>query len=1617
MVIVKRIIAKGFKSFANKTELMFGKGFNCVIGPNGSGKCLKYNTIITLSNGSEIKIGDLVESKLKNSNNIKNVNEGIYCDGDNTSIVSINPKTLKEENIIISKFVKREGEELYYIKTRTGKELSGTKSHPIMIFKNGILKTINLEDLKKYDVIATPRTLNIKGKNNFDKDKARLIGYIIGDGYIGKDRIDFTNKDKELLEDYTNICKKFGVNNIKHSDKKDNNAETLYTRDKNLVNYIRELFYKNFKKSIIGDIKNIPSIFFNSNNDIISELIGGIFDTDGFVAKELATLELCSKNKELIYQVQRLLLRFGIISIINKRIKFATNTEAKIKRPYYSLYIYGIENVKKFYINIKLKCNHKRERLEKIVSKDIKINNNLDLLPEETNYYIKELAKLLGLNIKNLKKQYPRLGAYYENRCLPTREGVNEILYLFKEKLFILTNNLKNIKFEQNNLIGCLDNLNISGTSASRSINLSKQIIRDHWATNKFTAKEKNIKEFYGFIRTNLTFRFLKIKKHLSVLNNIVNSDILWDEIIEVRKTEKEAYVYDLTIPGNHNFIANGIFVHNSNIVDAMCFVLGKSSAKDMRAEKSANLIYNGGKKHSPAKEAEVTIEFDNSDKTFIIDSKEIAITRIVRHNGNSIYKINDEVRTRQQVLDLLRASKLDPDGHNIILQGDIIGFMEMKPSDRRLIIEEISGISLYEEKKNKCLLELQKVDNSLNEAGIILTEREANLRELKKERDQATKYKQLQDEIKDHRATYINFQIKNKQEKVNEMESRKKEAEEKITKINSIINDIKKQVLDYKQQINNINNEIEVKGEKEQIILRKEIEDIKTNIIKCNSRIEVCQNQITQIKTRKEQLNNNIKELDEKIKELNNNIKDNENKLKNLNSEEVSTNNKILQFKEKHGIDSEFSNILESFDREIDKLNENLVKINEEKQNILRSKDQLVFRLGSINEKIDNMKGSSADLESLKNKKKLFKDITEKLSKCLNEDSSYASQLSNYRYDLNQKSEEFAKLRSRQISIQERTFGDLAIRKIIELKNSLNGIHGTVSELGKVESKYSLALEVAAGPRAQSIVVDSEITAEKCIEHLKTNKLGIAIFLPLNKIKAKSTDLTIKSLINSPGVHGFATDIVKYDKKYEDIFHYVLGPTLIIDNVSTGRRIGIGRTRMVTMDGDIMESSGAMIGGYRHQKAGFGFKEKETEENLAKLEEEIQKLKSLVNHVDHKKTENEINLVNLREQKANLEAEIITVEKTLNISGVDITSLMSERKELDEKIKKSEKELDNFLNKIKDIQNNIEESKEKRQKLKEKLNNPEIARTLESLEQQRLKIRDSIIVINNAIKNIDLQISTILEVEKDKTFKIIKQHDKENEDFLRELSELKESLKLKEQSFKNKEIEESKFHNTFKDLIIKRNKLNEKIQFLETNIAREEEKLKSFEQKLNNISIDRAKEIAEFEGLQKEFEPFKESTIKRGLSLEDIKIKINEFEKELNKIGNVNLRALEVYESIEKEYNIIVEKVEKLKTEKDDVLKMMAEIDTKKKDIFMKTYNKIIKTFKEIYSQLTTKGEAQVILENEDNPFEGGIDIQIKIAGTKCLDIKALSGGEKTMTALSFIFAIQEHSDRKSVV
>ncbi len=1056
-----------------------------------------------------------------------------------------------------------------------------------------------------------------------------------------------------------------------------------------------------------------------------------------------------------------------------------------------------------------------------------------------------------------------------------------------------------------------------------------------------------------------------------------------------------------------------------SNVLDALCFVLGKSSSKSLRAERASNLIYNGGKAKKTAKQGEVSIYFDNSNKKFPTDDNEVKITRMVKQSGQSIYKINDKKRTRQQILELLSLAKIDPNGYNIILQGDIVKFVELPPIERRMLIEEISGISIYEEKKQKALNELEKVEGKLKEAEIILTERNTYLKELKKDRDQALKFKEMNEKVRQNKASLLKLQIDSKESELNEIQKKIGKTAEELSKLNGVVSELKSENEEKKKQIEEITSEIEEKGEVEQVKLNKEIESLKIEFTKQTTRIDTCNHEIDKLKQRKQGLKNDLNEINKKVSDLTNEKSELENQKSSISKEKASILEKTQKFREKNKIENVIGieKNLEQIDKELEKLLKESHGLREKQHNLIREKDSLTHHFNTADEKIKKVhqieKEYKTQVEELKNKRQEFKKTTLDLNKRLDEDSSLAQQLSGSRIKLHNANEELAKLRARDISIKEHSSADIAVKKILEQKNKKKGIYGTVSDLGTVNTKYSLALEVAAGPRIKSIVVEDDKVAAELIKYLKQNKLGIATFLPLNKIKSKKTDPEIKKLADAKGCYGLAIDLVDYDEKFKKVFNYVFSNTLIVDNIDVSRRLGIGRARMATIDGDIAEFSGVMHGGYRKARKGLGFREKEITKDILEYDEIISNLKKTISTLEKRRIENEDTITKLREGKAHLEGEIIKTEKSLHLESGEIEISKQQKKDLEKNIAGKEEEIDKLTENISEQNKKIMNGKEEKQKLKtqiSELRDPAILAELTTFEEKLQELNENIIKIEEQVKGITTQIDNIHGPEKEKTIQILKQIDKEEEDFNKELSELNKKIKEHKDILKNKETAAKEFYFKFKGLFTKRSKITEEIQKNEKQIDAKQENSRAIEIKNNTVSLKKAELTAILSGMNQEFQQYEGVKLDLTKNEQQLKNEIARFERLKTEIGSVNMRALEIYEDIEKEYGALLENKDKLVGEKEDVLTMMKEIEGKKKELFMKTYDVINQNFMKIFQQLSTKGTAHLDLENDENPFEGGLFVKVKIVGNKFMDIRSLSGGEKTLTALAFIFSIQEH-------
>ncbi|MFP4645744.1 MAG: chromosome segregation protein SMC [Candidatus Woesearchaeota archaeon] len=1057
-----------------------------------------------------------------------------------------------------------------------------------------------------------------------------------------------------------------------------------------------------------------------------------------------------------------------------------------------------------------------------------------------------------------------------------------------------------------------------------------------------------------------------------------------------------------------------------SNVLDALCFVLGKAGAKGLRVEKSGNLIYNGGKTKKPAKEGSVSIWFDNKDRIFSsIDSDEVKITRIIKTNGQGVYKINDETSTRTKIVDLLSMAHINPDGYNIILQGDIVRLIEMSPNERRQIIEEIAGIDVYEDKKTKAMRELERVEGKLNDADIVLSERESYLKELKADRDKAQKYKDLEEKRKRNRKTLLVQDIK-KKEAENESTEKKIDAnKEQIERIEGRIKEIRGQIAADKKEIDAINKEVEEKGETDQVRIHKDVEQLKVDLAVNKQRLQTVEGELEKLQARTVELEESKKELDEKTQDLQKRKEELEKRIELREENKKQVEEKIAEFKKKHNLDEETSTDerIDEIDKQLEQTQNEMNQLREDQQNTLREKDKVEMQLQTIDDKLEKLASvqeeHKKELEKLKEKKTQFKNATKDLSKALSDSSEYASQLSNARNKLVSKQEELAKLQAQQSSILEHLGGGSALKAVLEKRKSEQRIHGTVAELGSVPEGFESALEIAAGNKIKSVVTEDDKVAADCIKYLKDNKLGVATFLPMNKIRAPAIKDELKNL-KKPGVKGLAVDLMKFDKKYQKVFEYVFGNTLIVDSVETARKIGVGSTRMVTMSGDIVEASGAMQGGFRQRKTKGGlFGQEQVAKRIEKLNSEIGDTQGVVNTLEQKAKDNEELISRLRNLKGELEGEIVKIEKSLHLDSDDASLDQNKKKELQEQDKRLDEKIDEIQDEISEKNRDFAKLKMERQQLRDKLSelrNPAKLAELKSFDEKKMELQQEIIQLQGDLKNTKTEIETIIGREGEKIEEILKQHQKEKEGFEKEKQELEAKLEAQQKELAEKEKQQAEFHEQFKELFTRRSKLNDQVNKAENEIATQNTKQREIEQKNNAHSLEQARVKAELSGLYEEDKDYQGVEPYEDKTREKIQRELREFEKMKEDLGAVNMRALEIYDEVEKEYKQLQQKKETLRKERSDVLVMINEIDSKKKDLFMKTFEALEDNFKRIFSSLLVKGQAGLVLENKEDPFAGGVEIKVRLSGKKFLDIRSLSGGEKTMTALAFLFAVQEY-------
>ncbi|MDI6859978.1 MAG: chromosome segregation protein SMC [Methanocellales archaeon] len=1060
-----------------------------------------------------------------------------------------------------------------------------------------------------------------------------------------------------------------------------------------------------------------------------------------------------------------------------------------------------------------------------------------------------------------------------------------------------------------------------------------------------------------------------------------------------------------------------------SNIIDAILFALGLSSSRIMRAERLTDLIYNGDGKNPD--HAEVTIKFDNADRELPIDQDEIKVTRRIQRTESGYYShyyLNDSPCNLGELHTYLSKAKIFPEGYNVVVQGDVIRLVEMTPLERRKVIDEIAGVAEFDEKKERSLKELETVRERIEHADIVLSEVNARLEQLVGEREQALKYQALRDEKRRYEAFTLLAKRKSVDRKLKKVIRELKTKNLRKDNLVSEITDIRARISKLEEKLGTLNEQIMMKGEDEQIRIKEEIMNLQGKITFCENAIEFSKNEIDNLEKERRRAFIDIDKTQRKVEGL----------AAQVAEEEVRKGSVLAEMSDKRDALSIAQDKIAKVDAKFADMRDKLVELKKqieqkrgEKNELLRTKDRLLDEIrrksseaSEAEGEISNAKERISQVES--EAKQIYKELRElerELSKISDDTSDLESKKSALRKELSDiesklwnLQQEYAKTEARLKAAEEMKYNH-AVEKILSAKKDrmLAGIYGTIAELGKVDEKYALALEVAAGGKMQCVVVSTDEDATRAIEFLKREKAGRATFLPLNKMRLGS----LKE-IKKKGVIDYAINLVEYDPKFDAAFWYVFGDTLVVSDLGAARKLM--PRRMVTLEGELIEKSGAMTGG-SPPKSRFKFVAAE-EEKLKKLAEqitvyeskrqncldEIDVIESQISSMLRGTTDMDTEIAGKKRRLVEIEElkdryDEVTKTKEGEIESISITrkKLGDEMASLEGSIAKMDDQIAALGSEIEGLETELEGSEI-----------PALAKESDRIETEIRRLEDR-------ARDIDARINA-LHMEKDFCASKID----ELKERLGSLEERKGLLKNKIKEYESQIValeedlergrdRESELEAELADLREIRDELLSELAKVETEKGDVQRNLDLVNMQMGSVESTRDELQIQLNDIDREITSAGIKDAEKIPPQKTIKEKIVRLEDEMAALEPVNMRAIEEYDQVQDRQHDLQKKRDVLFEERNELLSRIKLYEQMKKDAFMENFLAINAHFKDVFAQLSD-GEGELILENWEDPFAGGLSIKAEPSGKAIQHMDAMSGGEKSLTALAFILAIQKH-------
>lgn len=1037
-----------------------------------------------------------------------------------------------------------------------------------------------------------------------------------------------------------------------------------------------------------------------------------------------------------------------------------------------------------------------------------------------------------------------------------------------------------------------------------------------------------------------------------------------------------------------------------SNIIDSILFCLALSSARGLRAERLTDLInLNTGKNSS-----EVSITFSDGTK----------IRRRIKRTPNGYYSynyLNDRLCKQGDVLEYLAKYGIKPEGYNVVMQGDITRIMEMSDSDRRRIIDEIAGVAEFDKKRGQALAELEVVRERIEREEMLLAELARRLVELKEEREMAVLHRQLQERLQFFKNCQKAATLQERQRDLSNTRVLITDSLERIECIKADSAKTQHEIAIKKEEIRQVEIQISDKSGTEYLALLSRLEEAK-------GRIKLAEKTIVKLRDEKSDNLELLKRLFMDSKRAETRVSECTELVRSLS---IDRSNLAMEIAEKKAVAETVERKLQAESAHMEGAKDTLFSLMQQLEEERGRRADLIHQQDMI---IEKSRFRSTEQERIvARKEQITRELQEKRVACTEyrscierfggerseidrrlsatEQSLFGqrSTLDNIRKELKGKERDLMRLEAQQQA------GGGAGGPALEAILGMDGVYGTVAQLGKVAPEYATALDTAAGGRLRYIVVENDSVAAEAILYLKENRLGRLTFLPLNKIKAPHLEPLREKIVID-----YAVNLLEYDSLFDPVFRLVFGATVVVDTLDHARTL-MGKYRIVTLEGELLEKAGAMTGGSLGKKtAGFGIN----------VQDEI---------------------IRLRTEIGSLEADCADLESAITKKAAESEDLRRQRGEIDEQVARYRLLIDEYGRRTGEL-----EDEERVNETRLTAIQDEIGRSADELAALEVSLEE----IGNCIASVTSEIDGLKKRLDDTA---IPELTEELERVRRELQEAEKRLRNKEADIADAQRERQYFTKRLEELGEERGRITSKNQQIEADVASSEDTIRESGVEISSLETAQQSFSRELEGLRRErdrlideqrdqelhladygmqvdrlhlqIEALREKEISLAaevealvadlgeittdLSMEEIEKGLRLAEKELQKIGAVNMLAIDEFDRVEQRVLERTQKKDVLSRERTNLIERIEHFEKMKFEAFMESYHAIDDNFRKIFARLT-EGSGRLVLDSEEDPFSGGLTFAVQPRDKKVHLLSALSGGEKSLTTLAFIFSIQQY-------